>query len=540
MQSSPFRHLTAQHDPTKCTISEGSPCPACSDLIALDVEISVLVKKRRMIEAGINGLHDPLFHNLPLEIVTQIFTCYVDQSTTPFFIGDWQELDSELPSYAPLILGGVSKAWREAVWATPPLWSSLHIRIKSHTRPSVQLIREWLSRSGQLPLSIRVDSSGIQELPTLYTFLDVLQEYAHRWNILLLSIEPCWYPKLFDDLKGAPALEILHLLPHWCQRPGDPAFTLHNTPCLRHVQLSDVYIRKIHIQWHTITHLKVNNLSGEELWSILQFANGLIKCEVRFLDGDDTTLSVLTLPSLQQFTLHPRESVSSAIVLGRLICPVLNDFTYDSSTEGALAPIDTLFAFCEHSRAEITHLTLTGITNEDQICDENFVRLLANLPLITRLSLSIQDSEEDEEGSVIPLSTTDYLFDALSSQPKTYPSLDPADNFLPCLQVLHLTRATISWQAFLHIFDSYRVGIYLAETGLPVDMSTATPALEPSYSARRPLREVRLFLDSRSFIYIDESVLSPLLQVRESGIQLEVRDKRTDTDLFQASSELYS
>jgi hypothetical protein len=548
MANFPFPQITTQHDPTQCTISEGHPCPACSNLIAVDKEISLLrgeatneplVEKRRMIiESDINKYHDILFHNLPLEIIALIFRCYVDQTITPLFIGDWQTSDNE-PSYAPFVLGGVSKAWREAVWATSALWSSLHVEVRPDKQPPVQLTREWLSRSGQLPLCIRVDCTGMSESQILDSFLDLLRGYAHRWRILFLGIHPYYYPRLFDGLDGAPALEILRLLPEG-QSSGDPPFTLHNTPRLRDVQLSDIYVKKVCIEWHTLTHLKVTNLSNEELRSILQLAKGLIKCEACLVDGDEPTFPVLTLPSLQQFIFLPRGHVSGGTILDRLIFPALTDFTYDSSTSAALAPIDKFLAFLEHSRAGITHLTFTGITNEDHITDTNFVQLLVNLPLITHLSTSIRESRSGEDGFLGPLSAADYLLDALSSLPKRRPSIVPGDNFLPRLQVLHLTRATISWQALLHIFDSHGVENDLAEAGLPVDIPTATPANGSSRSARRPLREVRLFLNARSSIYIEESVLLPLFRVRESGIQLKIKNQRTGADLFQASSEFYS
>jgi hypothetical protein len=62
----------------------------------------------------------------------------------------------------PLVLGQVCRGWRGMAFATPQLWSSVHIsgsnpRFLSH----LKLIKTWLARTRNLPLFISIDGSDL-------------------------------------------------------------------------------------------------------------------------------------------------------------------------------------------------------------------------------------------------------------------------------------------------------------------------------------------------------------------------------------------
>ena len=62
--------------------------------------------------------------------------------------------------FFPLSLGVICSYWRDIAWSTPSLWSSLVVRVTSKHDPHIiaGIAQEWLARSGQLPLSIRISA----------------------------------------------------------------------------------------------------------------------------------------------------------------------------------------------------------------------------------------------------------------------------------------------------------------------------------------------------------------------------------------------
>ncbi|KAJ7512686.1 hypothetical protein B0H11DRAFT_1946897 [Mycena galericulata] len=88
---------------------------------------------------------------------------------------------------APLLLCHVSRAWRHLALNTPRLWVSLHICLPPSDRVSFMnnWAKEWLSRSGILPLSISFfadrpfSETFDQDLGTVF---DTLISFSLRWE----------------------------------------------------------------------------------------------------------------------------------------------------------------------------------------------------------------------------------------------------------------------------------------------------------------------------------------------------------------------
>ena len=86
-----------------------------------------------------------------------------------------------------LILGAVCRKWRAIAWSSPQLWSSIFLSLSYKSFSSnLRIAQEWLSRSGQLPLSISVSMRNCHSvsmddvLPMTY----LLNKYAGRWHHL--------------------------------------------------------------------------------------------------------------------------------------------------------------------------------------------------------------------------------------------------------------------------------------------------------------------------------------------------------------------
>ena len=99
---------------------------------------------------------------------------------------------------APLLLGQICSHWRDIALSTPALWNS--IRLGAWERlglPLVKmpLIKAWLGRSGNLPLSIQIYHSKAAT-PTLIGFLDILIPFSSRWYKLDLWLSQSLVEKL--------------------------------------------------------------------------------------------------------------------------------------------------------------------------------------------------------------------------------------------------------------------------------------------------------------------------------------------------------
>jgi hypothetical protein len=113
---------------------DGKLCAACAKYIELEQEISELEKeiseleskmekihiRRRALRTAMNENHDPLIHQFPPEIASHIFLQY----SPP--IARFDKFDK-----SPLYLGAVCQKWRQLTWATPGLWTLLHVRSMS-------------------------------------------------------------------------------------------------------------------------------------------------------------------------------------------------------------------------------------------------------------------------------------------------------------------------------------------------------------------------------------------------------------------------
>lgn len=90
--------------------------------------------------------HKSHVHRLPPEIISNIFDIYVK---------DWRLSISN--AYGPLFLGAICRPWRQLAWKNPNLWTTIDFRFGPEVSfNSFHLAHDWLSRTGHLPLSVRL------------------------------------------------------------------------------------------------------------------------------------------------------------------------------------------------------------------------------------------------------------------------------------------------------------------------------------------------------------------------------------------------
>ena len=136
-----------------------------------------------------NYLPSPILQ-FPPEIISHIFYLTLSHfSIFPFHMGDYYSL-FEKHKTTPFTLGAVCRYWRAVTWSTPILWSAMLVRFFAFDNNKSTLVKDWLSRSGQLPLSIRIFFRPIRSTTEadFRFFAEIINQYSSRWRHFDLSV----------------------------------------------------------------------------------------------------------------------------------------------------------------------------------------------------------------------------------------------------------------------------------------------------------------------------------------------------------------
>ena len=258
-------------------------------------ELNVLMREYDGLLPVLNHAHDPIFQRLPLEIISYISQCYVPDvlfdNKTVTYLDDIEDVSRDIA--APLVLGSVCKQWRHLAWSTPQLWTYVIANLEARNiEQQVGFFRDWLGRSGKLPLSILIyglnrqaDTSDL--IPEVCNIIGLIIKEYSRWEMLDLRI-PSVYTTLFvGDLqcKGPSILQSLRLERH------DELETFHTLwlnlksaiPAPPSIFLMNVRCKYINVRWENVTFtcFEAEELYLDEVFKLLQNAPQLQDCHIR-------------------------------------------------------------------------------------------------------------------------------------------------------------------------------------------------------------------------------------------------------------------
>ncbi|KAF8961083.1 hypothetical protein BDZ97DRAFT_1921608 [Flammula alnicola] len=518
---------SSNYDSHKCSVSNGQPCGACVKLVELDaiidhqlVDLVDLLEKRRALKTVINHHHNPLVHRLPCEIASHIFTLYVESvndlflSERPSNIADWSP---------PLLLASVCRTWREIALKIPRLWASANIFLyKSDLRGSqAELVKQWLDRSGQLPLSISLtmalpDHDQVQD-QFFSRLFDVVRQYSHRWHSLTLYSDICDNHHIIGDLMQAPMLETIRLFPE--NYSSGSIFRLPETPSLRHFEISsNISVSNVVVQWDNLTYFEGYSNSPDEILTILYAAQRLVTG--KFHCVDDTfneefpeSAAHVTHTSLKHLDISSAHDLDNRHLCGLinlLDVPSLESFSFDS-TLSPYFPKDEFISLFTRSQSPLVSLDIRAPANDHDLID-----LLENADLMT-----------------------DKFLNHLAAElPVTKVPL----GFLPRLEILHFTGIrNFAWSSLLGILEGPVQDVDIRHPCLDSPIDNTTPA---GVKRKRRLRCMRLTFtgniksfNTRPDDYINKDVLLSLMRIREAGVNVEILSKHGGViwDLFQVS-----
>ncbi|KAJ7280878.1 hypothetical protein C8J57DRAFT_1711836 [Mycena rebaudengoi] len=239
---------------------------------------------------------------------------------------------------------------------------------------ALDLLRTWVSRSKDCPLSISLQRSSPQWLEV--DFIQVIIPHSERWEHIDLKL-----PIESLRLIGAnfPLLRSLTLGPSRFEREADPldAISLFsNAPLLKQVALSD-YFRSFEIQlpWSQLTSISVSRWSAAGCPEILQRSAALREFCCDYVDVIDSNL----LPVAPLRYLHSLKfggGYGHQQLLEAFTTPALQHITIPDREDDAILNINALI-----SRSHCTLASLRILYTRNT--DATYRAALPSIPTIT-------------------------------------------------------------------------------------------------------------------------------------------------------------
>lgn len=187
--------------PDRCVMPDGNRCSACTEGIALEQQLKELAKsmekiriKRCALRTVMNQNHNRLIHRFPPEIASRIFFyCFLASSCL-----DTHEKTNTLR------LRAICQKWQQLAWATPEVWTWIHIHsgiIYRWNSNSEQLLAERLEHLASLPLTRLFFGPSTGDLAVYCVVTDLLNKHLARWYDIHFNIPACHFHRLGGFLQ---------------------------------------------------------------------------------------------------------------------------------------------------------------------------------------------------------------------------------------------------------------------------------------------------------------------------------------------------
>ncbi|KAJ7635212.1 hypothetical protein FB45DRAFT_911064 [Roridomyces roridus] len=320
LTDSPFaQHLNTNYAPSEHEMKwiQSHLVPVSEEIARLDALIQDLAAQRQKAQDYIDA-HKALLspvRRLPQDVMQEIFLACLPAQHNAVFSG----------REAPQILTAICRGWRNLALSTAALWASLHLPLEFifDTGEAPEYVKEWIDRSGKVPLSLSiVGARNWEQWEEDYTdpvdeLMDTLTGCADRWQSLNLSF-------LMDEglgrLGGVDTPRLTDLKMKLVS--GEMAdLKFLTAPSLRSVTLSimrdfDRWVPELPFHWENLTFLKFDSahtyqlqgLSPAVCLSILSRTPGSVHFETDLTSfsqdqAPDTPSPSIVLPALRAFIL---------------------------------------------------------------------------------------------------------------------------------------------------------------------------------------------------------------------------------------------
>ncbi|KAJ7087416.1 hypothetical protein C8R43DRAFT_1051151 [Mycena crocata] len=297
--------------------------------------LKALEETRSLIQSQLDLVVYPVL-TLPAEITSQVFLhCLPPNSHDyPNLNEDDDPKLGPDPSYAPLLLLHVCRAWKAIAISTPRLWCDFHVDLDLlpedfwDTGALFTFINTWFRRAGSCPLTFSVcgGDSDPHPPPVFDSVCDVLRSYNHRFRCLALQSEGgrflniTTFPLLEKLRVGVPGLADVDegdIVQYDLTAIAQSATHLRDLTLVQYVSPSVCVF-----PWEQLTAFTCESLTADELLQLLLKATSLTECVCACdFDEDDgviTTDQIIQHQNLQTLRLSPSTDVLQFLQLPAL------------------------------------------------------------------------------------------------------------------------------------------------------------------------------------------------------------------------------
>ena len=478
-------------------VEEPERCDPRDELAELDALLERLNLKRYNLKRKINRLQSSIVRQLPPDIMSTIF-----ESCLPDFTNHQLTPAGDVDLSIPLSLGAICSYWRDIAWSTPTLWSSLAVRVTKKHDPHIvaSIAHEWLFRSGQLPLSVRI-CSKLNDHKTVPALANIINRYSSRWSDLDLYIPESYYQHFRATHNHAPILKSIRFK---CSAYATMKNFQLTCPRLERANLSDFHLPGINIQWENLTHLTLHSMHIDDSFLILRNTPRLVFCKV---SGSSPrareSIRTVVLTSLESLQL--RGFVND--FLNNLITPHLKEFSLRDYYSPSIMAVTSFFR-----RSACSLHSLSIIVRTFPPYFEGFMRFLQSMPSLSTLSLI----------SITTLENTRF------ATPEEY---DPR-NILRLVNKVLSSQSTSLQQGLL---PNLKIFEYTGNLDLRPEYFDDLHSLLPAYNAiHGPLHLIKINLTQHR---LPKKMVSYLSSLVERGVTVNVMSK--SEDILQSSIDYF-
>jgi len=482
-------------------------------------EIETLARELRDVREEVNQTHSRIMQTLPTEVMSEIFSLYVNSDHKDGYRPDnGRSLSETRRNRRELKLGKISKVLRNIAWNTPSIWTNVEINVEyDYPSKHLDLLHAFVSRSASLPLNIQLywsswDPSSCnksyQAAVELHMdqpydkdhisgqfsdLVDVVAQSSHRWFRLVTDMHMDLVSYLFKVAQDVSNLKEMEFQDArgLRSRPNDFQMFGNAIPSPQSVNIQgELVFRHFNIDWTRVTFLKIGSLTSQSFLVILQACPLLESLTVSYFGSDHplptspgppssplhithSGLRFLAIPF--GFDYEVKATPLSKVTFPRLCELVIRFGGYAMNT----GHIDVLIEFCRRSSSNTLQkmkLEFGHVRNGTQIDTE----LIHACPSLVQLQLLVN-------GNTATLPINFYKHPVQSSTVHD-PSISPTP-LLPLLEVMEVTipmPSIVTLNTFLDIFDPARAG---SEGTIDHNQSPRRHSLRILKLCTSPLRE---------------------------------------------------
>ncbi|KAJ3516035.1 hypothetical protein NLJ89_g1375 [Agrocybe chaxingu] len=541
----PISSLDTQPTHPISTSSHREHCAQCSSLGKLDGEIleaqstlnrlefevcetksrlERLLGERKAMKAKLNAVHDRLTTKLPLELIAWIFRFCLpdDDGSTPPRPSKSRCRKKVILPPIPLLLGSVSKMWRDIAWSIPHLWTCMSVHLRSAYDPcQLDAASAWLRRSKMLPLAVHIKNARSRtKSKSVDPIILLINQHSSRWRNVTLTLPASLLAEVRGDGGGAPILQTLYISTSTTSSRRVPQHLLLDNvnPSPTRVDVQGLSFSATKIDWVNATHVRFEGLHVAECLALFQAAPRMVACKLSSTtawrhNGAPPNHHIPNQPFIHHlltFDLKMLNGESPDVLFEALALPSLDILTYHDARSFDL---DVVRLSLERWGCYVTALCL----DEVKVKHKELVQLLRAPPFLHLESLSLSD-----------FTVTTHFLSLLSETPKLQ-IMRSQGHFLPRLRSLSfsvLSERNFSWGDILSLFPS--------PTG---DIDTTAQNQNQRQRIRpQVLQQLKIVLNSRprSASRIDSSDSARLLEVIDNiGVDLSLKVEPGGRDLIE-------